>query len=66
MPELKPCPFCGCDVELQSIDYPTDAKDWIICGWHYSGCFLEAMFPSSPQSMYKHKLVSAWNRRVNE
>ncbi len=65
MTELKNCPFCGCDVELQPIEYPGGAKDWVISGWHDSDCIFELTTFSPLQSAYKHALVSAWNRRAS-
>lgn len=64
MRELKPCPFCGCEVSVAIRDYP------IVKIRHYSivhpenGCILEDY--ESPEISAHGELVDKWNRRVSE
>ena len=62
MTKLKPCPFCGCDMKIE-----TEAIDYIeLVGHprHRDGCMMGAM--PSPRSKDVDKLVEFWNRRVND
>lgn len=60
--ELKPCPFCGCDMKIEAvtIDYIETA---LLVGnpRHKDGCMIGAM--ASPRSKDVDKLVRFWNRR---
>ena len=38
MTELKPCPFCGCSMEIRSDFYPNGSKRIEPNGWHYDKC----------------------------
>ena len=62
--ELKPCPFCGCDMKIESvtIDYIETA---LLVGSprHKDGCMIGAM--ASPRSKDIDKLVEFWNRRAD-
>ena len=66
MNDLKPCPFCGCEVKFESTgwDYPLvrinhPESDCVIhefMKWkRYAGTREERM-----------KIIDGWNRRVNE
>ena len=65
MDELKPCPFCGCDMKIESvtIDYIETA---LLVGnpQHQEGCMIGAM--AFPRSKDIDKLVEFWNRRASE
>lgn len=62
--ELKPCPFCGCEMSIAIIDYS------LVGRWYYSivhpdnGCILEDF--KSPEISARGELVDMWNRRVEE
>jgi len=60
--ELKPCPFCGSEVEIKWnwLNRPDDTKTYSIYG-HKQDCLLKGM-----QFNYyrKQDLTIAWNRRV--
>ena len=57
MSELKPCPFCGYDLDTKSLWHSADGKFWQVqcpaCGvmtdWEYG----------------MDKAINAWNRRVS-
>lgn len=57
MPELKPCPFCGCkDIRVE--------RDWdAIVERHRAICFKcsAQIYRGTPQEVTK-----AWNRRVSD
>lgn len=62
--ELKKCPFCGCDMRIES------NRDWHrLWGDHYEDCFFPStdencMVPAADES--KKWMIDTWNRRVNE
>ena len=60
--ELKPCPFCGCDMKIETvtIDHIETA---LLVGSprHKDGCMIGAM--AVPRSKDIDKLVGFWNRR---
>ncbi len=62
MSELKPCPFCGCDVEIEKREYYNGDKNWRIRGWHSDGCIFRVSF-HVPENHNKRNLMRAWNRR---
>lgn len=60
---LEPCPFCGCEVQLQS------NKDWVYLSGKHSGfCFFNEgkdqrlCVPASPGQ--QEALIEDWNRRT--
>ena len=60
MDDLKPCPFCGVEVKVQ-----TDRMvDWWWIDGHYIGCFLHS--DSRPQEMWEDRrvMIKAWNERA--
>lgn len=59
--ELKPCPFCGCDVNCRSWTFKYDPYDksmqYIECPW----CGIRTRSVNN-----EYELISMWNERVNE
>ena len=66
--DLKPCPFCGCGMELEEtlmIDYRTIRYDPVPIRKHKRGCQLEftgGAFIGQPETI--KAAVEKWNRRV--
>ena len=62
--DLKPCPFCGCEMAIAIKDYR------LMKTQHYSivhpdnGCILEGY--ESCKISARGELVDKWNRRLNE
>lgn len=63
--KLKPCPFCGCQVEMRQEVYSGGEKEWCIYGWHSSKCLFETTSTLSLALTNKRKLAEAWNRRAD-
>lgn len=56
--ELKPCPFCGGEAELQSEPWSA-----VIC----ANCrAMSHCFPHSGKYSSDEKAIEAWNRRVDD
>ena len=58
--ELKPCPFCGCDVNSRPWTYrhdPDGNMQYIQCPW----CGIR-----TPSMNNEYELISVWNRRVED
>ncbi len=64
MAELKPCPFCGCDMKIATatIDY-SEITMLVGKSGHKTGCMMGAM--PLPRSKDVDKLVEFWNRRAD-
>lgn len=64
MAELKPCPFCGCDMKIETatIDY-SEINMLVGKSGHKTGCLMGAM--PSLRSKDVDKLVEFWNRRAD-
>lgn len=62
MTKLKPCPFCGCDMKIETV--AIDYIELVGNPRHRDGCMMGAM--PSPRSKDVDKLVEFWNRRVND
>jgi Lar family restriction alleviation protein len=52
-PELKPCPFCGCEPEFSALTYLVDSA-WVDC----TGCYAGVRAPDDATA------VANWNNRV--
>lgn len=63
MSELKPCPFCGCEMSVEKYKYPNGESEWELFGWHGGRCLFEVAF-HIPRCGNKRNLIRAWNRRV--
>ena len=60
--ELKPCPFCGKNVELNH--YKTDKSDWWYVACKTCGIAVDPWMWNSHQT--RTETIEKWNRRVNE
>lgn len=56
MAELKPCPFCGGEVILETVDGNSPEECYIYC----PGCDFESGVYSKPKF-----IVEKWNRRAD-
>lgn len=60
--ELKPCPFCGKDVELKH--YKANGNDWWYVACRHCGIAVDPWMWNSNQT--KEETIIKWNRRVKE
>ncbi len=59
---LKPCPFCGGEVDIQEQNSGTEYEYWdILC--KTEGCIMEFGFEETTNFPTIDEIVSAWNRR---
>lgn len=69
-PEMKPCPFCGCSVEIMEGDYPLGDKFRRIYGWHDDGCPLQwlniELTDDDENPLTREEIAERWNRRYEE
>lgn len=65
MPELKPCPFCGCNMEIRHDKYPDGSERIEPYGYHEENCILYAvMWCTYPEDGWTaDKIAEAWNSR---
>ena len=68
MSELKPCPFCGCDVTIRKDKYPNGDDRIEPYGYHNLDCPLyAASWHTYPEDGWtEDKIIDAWNRRVGD
>ena len=66
--EIKPCPFCGCNMKAEYKHYPNGTGEWQPCGWHDRDCPLNAVLwcMEEDEGWTKDKLVENWNARWND
>lgn len=60
--ELKPCPFCGNDVELKH--YKANGNDWWYIACRNCCIAIDPWMWNREQT--KEETIIKWNRRVNE
>ena len=60
--QLKPCPFCGNDVELKH--YKANDNDWWYIACRNCCMAIDPWMWNSGQT--KEETIMKWNRRVNE
>lgn len=65
---LKPCPFCGCSMEILESNYPNGDKKIEPHGWHDDGCPLgEVLWCLYDEDGWTpEKIAESWNRRWEE
>ena len=61
MNDLKPCPFCGGQVDLFDNCFDPYDEDWVI---HCNNCNMEIRFFPYYHSTEK-TIMESWNRRYN-
>lgn len=63
--ELKPCPFCGCTMQIHKGTYPNGSQMIEPFGLHYNTCPLSTVTWSTyPEDGWtEEKLAERWNRR---
>lgn len=63
MAELKPCPFCGGEVELfdNSRDFSADRKRYFIRCKNKKGCMMIMAFEVN---IDKNQTIKQWNKRA--
>ena len=69
MAELKPCPFCGCSMEVRSDFYPNGSKRIEPNGWHDPECPLDQVlwcFDVEDDGWTEDTVAESWNRRVGD
>jgi hypothetical protein len=66
--ELKPCPFCGCSIEIYFGEYPNGDPRIEPRGWHDDDCPLSAVtWHTYPEDGWSEELIAErWNRREND
>ena len=66
MKELKPCPFCGCSMEIEEGNYP-NGNAWIEPhGWHDDDCPLNHVlwcFDVEEDGWTAETIAKSWNMR---
>lgn len=58
MTELKKCPFCGSEAEIEEY---TDGTYAVVCSCNISECEVQ---PTTYWHYSKEKAIEAWNRRA--
>ena len=64
--ELKPCPFCGCNMEIRVGKYPNGDPMNEPIGWHDDSCPLSAVsWYTYPEDGWTEEAIAErWNRRA--
>ncbi len=60
--ELKPCPFCGCYVDVWKHVYPNGESYYEPFAWHQSWCALNTVLWCGDYET-EEELAEHWNRR---
>ena len=65
MPELMPCPFCGCSIGIRKFIYPNGDEGLEPWGYHEENCILDAViWCTHPEDGWtEDRLAEAWNCR---
>lgn len=65
MAELKPCPFCGCQMKIASGRYANGDKQIQPYGWHFDDCPLDHVLWcfDVEDGWTEETIAEAWNRR---
>lgn len=61
MANLKPCPFCGCFVDIYERKYPNGDTEIGFVGMHDEDCVMDRCFPGYESA---EQAIDAWNRRA--
>lgn len=61
-PKLKPCPFCGKDVELKH--YKANGDDWWYIACRHCGIAVDPWMWNAHQT--REDAIEKWNRRVRD
>lgn len=60
--KLKPCPFCGKDVEVKH--YKANGDDWWYVACNHCMIYVDPLFWNDTRT--KKEITEIWNRRVKE
>lgn len=65
---VKPCPFCGCSMQVEYKHYPNGTGDFEPFGWHDDDCPLSEVLwcLEQDEGWTKDRVVEGWNRRVGD
>ena len=63
MQKLKPCPFCGCNMEIRLEKYPDGSERLEPYGYHEENCVLSAcLWCTYPEDGWTaEKIERSWN-----
>lgn len=68
MNDLKPCPFCGCNMKLWRKKYPDGSEGIEPYGFHEYDCVMDGvlwcLWPEDGWT--EEKIADAWNNREGE
>lgn len=59
--DIKPCPFCGCEMRCVQFTYGAIGSGWIPKGEHSAGCVMNRAYFVSGS---KEDVIEGWNRRA--
>lgn len=64
--ELKPCPFCGCDIiHVQKVKMSFDEEFDMDLDEYWYGCWCDNCFSCTDDYLNQEDAENAWNTRVN-
>lgn len=66
--KLKPCPFCGCSMDIYVGTYPNGDERVEPRGMHDVDCLLESVgwYTYPEDGWTAETIMYAWNRRAND